>query len=225
MQCESLFDRRHLAREARVVDARAAPDPVRRLAAVERGVDRCRDGGVADAHLADSEEVGAARERLHAEGEGRGGGLLVHGGRFGDVVGRVVEGELEDLQADVEGRADLVDRRAAGREILQHGAGDFRRIGRHALRDHTVVAGEDRDERPLDDRRRLVLPDGEPLDDLLESAETAGGLGQLRVARTHRVAGAGRGLGHQVEEIADIVEGQAGRGHGRVRGREVCPLS
>ena len=59
-----------LAREAVVVDAGAAPDPVRGLAAVKRGVDRRRDRGVADAHLADAEEIGAAGDRLHAEGHG-----------------------------------------------------------------------------------------------------------------------------------------------------------
>ena len=37
-----------------------------------------------------------------------------------DVAGRHVEREVEDLEADVEGGADLVDRGAAGREVLQH---------------------------------------------------------------------------------------------------------
>ena len=45
---------------------------------------------------------------------------LVHGRVLGDVAGRHVEREVEDLEAEVEGRADLVDRRPAGREILQH---------------------------------------------------------------------------------------------------------
>ena len=223
MQRHRRLHRRDLAREARVVDARAAPDPVRRLAAIERVIDGRRDRGVADAHLTHREQVGAARQRLHAEGEGGGGGLLVHCRRLGDVVGRIVEGELEHLQADVEGGADLVDRRAAGGEILEHGAGDGRRIGRDALGDDAMVAGENRDERPLDHRHRLVLPDREPFDDLLEAAEAAGGLRQLRVAGAHRIAGAGRCLGHKAEEIADVVEGQAGRGHGgRVRAKVIC---
>ena len=93
------LDRRDLAPEALIVDARAAPDPMLGRPAVKRRIDRRRDGGVADAHLADGEEVGAAGDRLHAEGHGGDAGLLVHGVGLGDVAGRHVDGQIEDLEA------------------------------------------------------------------------------------------------------------------------------
>ena len=66
-----------LALQARVVDAGAAADPVLRLAAVERVIDRRRRRRVADAHLAEHEQVRLGGERLHAEGHRRRAGLLV----------------------------------------------------------------------------------------------------------------------------------------------------
>ncbi len=50
-----------LAGEALVVDAGAAADPRRGLAAGERGRDGGRRCGVADAHLAEHEQVGVER--------------------------------------------------------------------------------------------------------------------------------------------------------------------
>ena len=53
------------------------PTQSRGRAAEQRGEDRGGDRGVADPHLADAEEVDAARHRLHAEGHGRGAVGLV----------------------------------------------------------------------------------------------------------------------------------------------------
>ena len=82
--------------------------------------DRRGDRGVADAHFADAEEVGAARDRLHAIGHCRGAFGFVEGGSLGDVAGRIFEGQFEDLEAEIEGLADLVDGGAAGLEIGHH---------------------------------------------------------------------------------------------------------
>ena len=109
-----------LALEALVVDAGAAADPILRLAAVERVIDRRRDRRVADAHFAEHEQVGLGGERLHAEGHRRRAGLLVERRLLGDVAGRLLEREFVDLEREVEGLADLVDRRAAGGEIRHH---------------------------------------------------------------------------------------------------------
>ena len=76
--------------------------------------------------------------------------------------------------------------------------------------DDAVVAGEDRDQRPVDRRRRAALPGGQPLGDFLEPAERAGGL--VSVASRARVASA-RGFvraGHGRDQGAEIVERQAG---------------
>jgi len=196
-----------LAGEAGIVDAGAAAHPVRRLAAIERVVDRRRDGGVADSHFADDEEIGAAGDRLHAEGHGGGAGCLVHGRALRDVAGRDVEGEIEDLQPDVEGGTELVDRGAAGREVRQHLARHLGRVGRDSLRDDAMIGSKHRDERPVQRRLALVLHGGEPFDDRLEPAQAAWRLGQLPVAgpdRLDRRLVEGR---HQGHEPANIVEG------------------
>ena len=53
-------DRRHLACEATVIDAGAAPDPTVGITPAQRGAHRRGDGRVADAHLADHEHVRVA---------------------------------------------------------------------------------------------------------------------------------------------------------------------
>jgi hypothetical protein len=87
---------------------------MRGIAAIERRIDRRRRGGVADAHLAEAEQVGAADERFHAEGHGGDAGALVERVGLREVASRQVEREVEDLEAEIIGRADLVDRGAAG---------------------------------------------------------------------------------------------------------------
>ena len=72
------LDRRRLALQPGIVDAGAAPDPARRHAAEQRRGDRRRRRGVADAHLAEAEQVGVLVDRVVA---GRHGGQeirLVH---------------------------------------------------------------------------------------------------------------------------------------------------
>ena len=124
MQRDGRAHRVGLAFQTRVVDAGAAADPILRLAAVERVIDRRRRGGVADAHFAQAEQVGLGGERLHAERHRRGAGPLVERRLARDVAGRPLERELEHLQRNVEGLADLIDRRAAGGEIGDHRLGD-----------------------------------------------------------------------------------------------------
>ncbi len=152
MQRDRRAHRVGLALQARVVDAGAAPDPILRLAAVERVIDRGRDGGVADAHFAEAQHIGLRGQRLHAERHRRGAVALVERGLLGDVAGRLFQREFVDLQRDVEGLADLVDRRAAGGEIGDHRLSDRRRKRRNALRDDAVIAGENGDQRRVDMR-------------------------------------------------------------------------
>ena len=173
-----------LALEPRVVDARAAADPILRLAAVERMIDRGRDGRVADAHFAQAQQIGLRGERLHAEGHRRRAGLFVERRFLRDVAGRLLEREFENFQRNVEGLADLVDRRAAAGEIGDHRLRRRWRKRRNALGDDAVVAGENRDQRRVDVRARRALPGREPFDDFFEAPERAGRLGQLRLARS-----------------------------------------
>ncbi len=202
-----------LAPQALVVDARAAADPIPGCAAEQRVIDRRRRRRVADAHLAQHEQVGLGGERLHAEGDRRRAGLLVERRLLGDVAGRLVERQFVDFERDVEGLADLIDRRAAGREIRHHRLRDRRRIGGDALRDDAMIAGEDRDQRMIDMRAGRSLPARQPFGDLLEPPERARGLGQLRLALARRRTRRLVRFRHFGEESADIVEGAGGGGH------------
>src|SRR6516165_3708910 len=106
-----------LALEARVIDARAATDPILRRAAVERMEDRRRHSRVAYAHFAKNQEVRLKSERLHPEGHRRRASLLIESGFLGDVAGGLLQRKFVDFERDAEGLADLVDGRAAGGEI------------------------------------------------------------------------------------------------------------
>ncbi len=78
---------------------------------------------------------------------------------------------------------ECINDRAASQEVGHHLAGDLLRPGRDPLRVDAVITGEHRDGGRLGQRRRA--PAGQPgqLDrDVLEHAERADGLGQLRLA-------------------------------------------
>ena len=212
-----------LAREPRIVDAGAAPDPVGGLAAVERVKDRRRDGRVGDAHLAEAEEVDAARHRLHAVGDGRRAGLFVEGVLRDDVRGRLVERELEDLQAEVVGDADLVDCRAAGGEVRHHLLRDRLRKGGDAARGDAVIGGEDGDERARD-RRLGASPCQAATHSAISSSRPRlpAGLVEHRVARAHGGRGGLVRAGQIGDEAPDVVERQAGRGSLHGRSARIC---
>ena len=93
-----------LALEPGVVDAGAGADPVAGLAAEQAAIDRRGNGRVADPHLADGEQIDPVGDRLHAVGHGPGAHLLVERRFHRDVAGRQVEGEVEDLEAEIVGR-------------------------------------------------------------------------------------------------------------------------
>ena len=64
------------------------------------------------------------------------------------------------------------------------------------LRDHAMIAGENRDQRTVDMRRGRALPAGQQRGDVLEPAEGAGRLGQLPRARAR--GGGGRFVGRGI---------------------------
>ncbi len=108
----------------------------------------------------------------------------------GDVAGRQVQREVEDLQAEIVGEADLVDRRAAGRAKLDRARRRLDRPRRDALRDDAVIAGEDRDQRTVGRRRRTARPFGKPGGDVLHAAERTDRLFRPGKERPHPVGGA-----------------------------------
>ena len=200
------------------VDASAAPDPVLGLAAIQRQIDRGGNGGIANAHFAQAQQIGTPCNRLHAKGESGGGGFFVQCRVQGYVAGGKIQRQFEHFQAKVEGRANLVDGRAAGGEIFHHRPRHRGRVGRHTLRHDAVVGGKHRHEWPVDAGSRLALPCRQPGDDVFQFPERSRRLGQLRIAGPHVGHAIVHSLRHQGEEIADIVEGQAGCGHDGLAG-------
>ena len=67
---------------------------------MKRRQHRGRDRRIADAEIADAQEGRFPGDRLHAEGHGGRAAALVERGILGDVVGRQVQREIEDLQPD-----------------------------------------------------------------------------------------------------------------------------
>jgi hypothetical protein len=156
-------------------------------------------------------QIGPLGDRLHAVDHGGGAVGLVHRRGAGDVAGRALERQFVHLQADAERLAKLVDGRAAGLEIGHHLGRHGLRKGRDGLVDDAVIAGEHRGKRTLDGRRMAALPGGEPLGDLLQPAEGAGGLGQLGLALARRRGRLEVGRRHLGQHGADRLEGGWGR--------------
>ena len=121
------------------------------------------------------------------------------------AVGRV-EVHLVDLETGVDDPAELVDRRTAGDEVLHHLRRDRGRIGRNAARGDAVVAGKDQGAGMVEPRRVPRLPGREPDRQLLEPAERAGRLGQLRLTQGRRGAGLEIGARQMGQQRADLVQ-------------------
>jgi hypothetical protein len=98
--------------------------------------------------------------------------LFVHGGFNRDIGGRHFERQVEDLQAEIIGDADLVDRSTAGREVFHHLSRHRGRKRRDALLDHTVIARKDRHQRPRH-RGDAAGPGGQPECDFLKPPKRA----------------------------------------------------
>jgi hypothetical protein len=177
-----------LVRHAAGIEPGARPHPILRPATMQRKRDGRGDGGVADAHLADAQQIRPLGHRLHAIDHDGGAVGLLHRRIAGDVAGRLLERQFIDLEPDAEGLTQLVDRRPAGLEVRHH-LGRYRlRERRDVLTDDAVVAGEHHRQRPLDGGRMAALPGGEPFRDLLQTAERARRLGQLGLTCARRGA-------------------------------------
>ncbi len=195
-----------LAPQALIVDAGPPADPVLRLPAMKRMIDGRRRRRIADTHLAEHEQVGLGGERLHAERHRRRATFFVECGFLGHVAGRLLQGQFVHFERQIEGLADLIDRRAASLEIRHHRLRNRRRKGRDPLRDDAMIASEDRDQRPIHMRPRRSLPGRHPLGNLLEPAERTRGLRQLPLALASRRTGCFVGFWHFSHEVADVVE-------------------
>ncbi len=114
MEGKCCVDHFGLARLHRRIGARSGSDPIDTPAPEQRRTQRGRNGGIADAKIAKAKQISAAGDGLHAEGHGGGAAALVKRRVLGDVGRRNMQCQIEDLQAEIVGDADLVDRSTTG---------------------------------------------------------------------------------------------------------------
>ena len=91
-------DHGRLVRHAVPVQAGARPGPPRRRAAEQRRPDRRRGGGVADAHLAERQQIQIGRQRSHAAIERVQALRLAHRRLDAEIAGRALELERHDRE-------------------------------------------------------------------------------------------------------------------------------
>ena len=189
--------------------SRARPSR-RRCRRTERAEDRRRNGGIADAEIAEAQQIGAAGNRLHAEGHGGGAAALVERGVLGDVGGRQMQRQVEDLQAEIVGDADLVDRRTAGRAKLDRplrsprpGAARCRAGPRRDCRQRSPPAAgcTAGGARPVQAASQAAMSSMRPSEPF--------GLSALANSVAHRAAAASSSRRQVRQQVAKIVEGQA----------------
>jgi hypothetical protein len=168
--------------QRRTLDAGAGPGPVRRIAALQGKADRRRRRGVGDPHLAQRQQLDAVLDSHHTVGNGARAVVLAHRRASGEVFGRLIERHLVDPQIGIGHGRQLVDRTAAGDEVLHHLRRHIGRIGRDSARRDAMIAGKNADPRAVGARRVTALPQAHPAGDFLQPAERSGGLGQLALA-------------------------------------------
>ena len=166
---------------------------------------RCGDRP-AIAHSRKAKQIDVAGDRLHAERHGSRTAALVQRRFARDVADRQVQGEIEHLEPEIGGDAGLTDDRSAGSDELDS-VGGGRRRRRHAMR-----AGEDRHQRPCDQRREPPAPGRKPgrhVRKFPERSLPGGRPGEHASRPRRRIFVRRRKRG---EQIAYIVEGKrAGR--------------
>jgi adenosylcobinamide-GDP ribazoletransferase len=195
---ERLVDCGLLAGKARRIDPGAPPGPARSAATKQRRRNGGRRGGVADAHLADTDEIGVRRNRIRAGRDCRQESRLVQGRRLREIGGGLIERERNDLETCAGKARQLIDGRAARGEVRHHLGGDLGRIGRDPLRGHAMIAGKHQHIDAIEARRAPALPKGEPADEILQAAKAAGRLGERGFTRRDRFGRGGMPCG-QVE--------------------------
>ncbi len=203
-----------LSIDAHLIDTGPRSRPVGARTAIEATTDRRRGRGVADAHLADTQEVDTVGHLFHAERDRCQELRLAHRRGLGEIDGRLIQVERAYLKLGAHGLADLVDRGGAAGEIRHHLPRDLGREGRDTLCRYPMIAGEDKGFDDLAAGRVASLPSGHESGNTFETSQRTSGLGQLciTVARS-RLCGA-VGARQITDQVTQLVN-RPGRFHRR----------
>lgn len=110
MSRKRAIDHRPLAREALLVEAGPAAGKALGAAAEQRGRQRRGARGVADAHFAETDEIGVGGHRRVAFRDGGEECVSVHRGRAREVGGRRIEHKRNHAQVRLRRPRQLIDR-------------------------------------------------------------------------------------------------------------------
>ncbi len=174
---EAAIDDVALARESRLVDAGAASRPARAAATEQRRRDGGRRRRIADAHLAEADQVTLRRHGPIASRHGGEKFVLAHGRLLGEISRRLIERERRNAEGGTHTARQLIDGGAACGKIRHHLCGDFGRIGRYTLPRDAVIAGEDENLDAIEPWWRKALPQRQPGNEVLQPAEAFRRLG------------------------------------------------
>ena len=119
--------------------------------------------------------------------------------------------EVENLQSELVGQADLVDRGSARRAEFDRALGRLDRTRRYPAPRHAVIAGKNRNQRPVDRGWRASGPFCQPRRDVFHAAERAGRLFGFGKQRPHPVCSRLIPSRKIFEQGSEIVEGKRAR--------------
>ena len=213
-----------LMRQAGVVQAGAASGGNRRVGAGDDGSNGAGGGGVADAHIAAGNQVGALADLLlggvnadfqaadgllsgHRRADGHIGGAVGHLDRAQQGVRFQVGGhagvENHNLRPGVPGQ--YVDAGPAAQKVIDHLRRDFLGVGADPFGHHAVVASGQNDRLAADLRDGVAEHPGQHNGQVFQPSQAAQGLGQGILP--------GLGSGHRfLIEGSNTLQGQVNQG-------------
>src|SRR5690606_7393876 len=167
------------ARQSFIVNTCPTANPVGATATEQGRSKGRRNRRVADAHLAERNEIGVLRNRIHASFDRREKFALAHRRSKGKIGSRSVDIERDHLQLRAGHLRQLVDCCAAGIEVVDHLRVQFRWKGRDATCGDSVRTGKDQNADIVEARQRLSLPAGEKSGQFLQPPEASQRFGQF----------------------------------------------
>ena len=223
---ERSLDDGDLVRELAVGAARAAARGLVRRAVGQGGDDGAGRRGVADAHVAGADDIGAGIGGFQGQRDARGHAclcLLAGHGRALRYVSRAgahthyaqvgVNGQrrgdpgVDDDQAHARAPSHDADGGAAREDVAHHLRRDLLGVGGDALGHHAVVGGGEDDRLAPQCRSFSAEDSGDPDGQLLQPAQAAGRLGELPLSKRGGVRRVAVGGGDAADHVLHAVRG------------------